>query len=82
MPPAWYTAQPSATRSPLALPVYPPAEVQSNRGIGLAIPVREADCSGVRPAWYPFQVNVCDWEFDPVDPDLTWREMTTDPPAA
>lgn len=76
MPPRWYTAQPDEVRSPLALPVYPPSAVQSNRGIGLVIPPREADCSGVRPPWYPFQRNVCDWEFDPEDPDLTPRMMS------
>lgn len=79
MPPRWYTAQPTDLASPLALPVYQPAVFQGNRGIGLVFPSREADCTGLRPAWYPFQVNVCDWEFDPIDRDLTWRERTTIP---
>lgn len=82
--PRWYTAQPSESRSPLALPVYPSGVVQAPKtaGIGLDIPPRESDCSGMRPAWYPFQFNVCDWEFDPVDPDLTPRMMSIGPPPA
>ena len=79
--PRWYTAQPTEPAPPLALPVYPPAVVQSNQGIGLRFQPRTSDCTGLRPQWYPFQVNVCDWEFDPFDRDLTWREMTTEPPA-
>lgn len=64
---------------PIAVPVESTSVVQSAAGVGLTIPDRKSDCSGTRPAWYPFQVNVCDAEFDPADPDLTPRQMTTDP---
>lgn len=60
----------------MPLPEYPPTLVQSpaSAGIGLDIPERRADCSGVRPSWYPFQMNVCD--VDAPDPEpLTYRHM-------
>jgi hypothetical protein len=37
-------------------------------GVGLRIPPRESDCSGVRPSWWPFQINVCDHCDDAPDP--------------
>ena len=80
--PRWYTATPTDPAPPLALPVYQPAAVQSRQGIGLRFPPRTSDCTGLRPAWYPFQMNVCDWEFDPFDMDLTPRMMTAGVPVA
>lgn len=65
----------------MQLPVYPPAVVQAPRwaGIGLKIPPHLSDCSGVRPAWYPFQMNVCD--VDAPDPyPLTARMQSIPPP--
>ena len=46
------------TKLPDPRPV--PVQAPSRAGIGLCIPPRLADCSGERPSWYPFQVNVCD----------------------
>lgn len=66
---------------PVAAPVESTPVVMSAAGVGLRIPERESDCSGVRPSWYPFQVNVCDAELDPADPDLTGRQRSTDPAA-
>lgn len=77
--PSWYAAQPETGRSPLALPAYQPTVTQTAAGVRLRVPERRSDCSGVRPSWYPFQINVCDAELDPADPDLTPRQMTTDP---
>lgn len=62
---------------------YPPALVQAPRwaGIGLPIPDRKADCTGARPSWFPFQVNVCDWAEDaPESPPLTGRQLTIPAP--
>lgn len=60
---------------PVAVPVDPLPVVQSGRGVGLRIPPRLADCSGRRPSWYPFQVNVC--EVDAPDPlALTRRHQS------
>lgn len=51
--------------------------VQSSRGIGLTIPVRQADCSGVHPSWRPFAVNVCDSACDDPEPvAFTARHLT------
>jgi hypothetical protein len=45
------------------------------RGVGLVLPVRSSDCTGERPSWHPFQVNVCD--DDAADPvALTSRERS------
>lgn len=78
--PRWYTATPNAAPTSLGVVAYPESDpVPADRGIGLEIPPRKADCTGVRPSWYPFVRNVCDWELDPEDRDLWWREMTTDP---
>jgi hypothetical protein len=54
----------------MPLPKPSPVVVQSPRraGVGLEIPPRQADCSGVRPSWFPFQVNVCDCD-DAPDPE-------------
>jgi hypothetical protein len=63
------------------IPEYPPIVTQLPRsaGIGLRIPERQSDCSGVRPSWYPFQMNVCDQDApDPVP--LTDRQMNVQPP--
>jgi hypothetical protein len=63
------------------LPEYPPTRVQApaDAGVGLEIPEREADCSGVRPSWYPFQINVCD--VDAPDPaPLSGRQLHIPPP--
>lgn len=66
----------------MPLPEQPPVAVQAPKdaGIGLEIPPREADCSGVRPSWYPFQVNVCDCD-DAPDPELYSGRQLTLPPA-
>lgn len=55
------------------------SEVQSARTKGYYIPPREADCSGARPSWYPFQINVCD-EDAPDPPELTARHLTIGDP--
>lgn len=60
----------------MPLPEPRPTRVQApaSAGIGLRIPPRRSDCSGVRPSWYPFQMNVCD--VDAPDPEpLTGREL-------
>jgi hypothetical protein len=77
--PRWFEARQSGRPGAIAVPTEPVDPVQTAAGIGLEFPVRESDCSGHRPAWYPFSVNVCDGEFDPADPDLTGRQMSTDP---
>lgn len=79
--PGWYAVQGRESRPGPSLPAYPPAaaSVPASAGIGLVIPERRSDCSGIRPAWYPFQMNVCDGELDPADPDLTGRQRSTDP---
>lgn len=66
----------------MSLPVPKPVVVQMPRraGIGLAIAPREADCSGVRPSWFAFQVNVCDCD-DDLDPEpYAGRQLTVPPP--
>jgi hypothetical protein len=67
------------------LPAYPPTPVQAPKdaGIGLDIPEREADCSGVRPSWWSFAYNVCDEACDAPDPEpFTERMMRVPPPPA
>ena len=55
--------------------------VQSSRGVGLRLPLREADCSGVRPSWSPFAVNVCDEAEDWPDPvPFVGRQLRVLPP--
>lgn len=76
--PRWFEAKQSR-QAPIAVPTEPTPVVQTAAGIGLHIPERKSDCTGQRPSWYPFQVNTCDAEFDPADPDLTGRQMSTDP---
>lgn len=68
----------------MPLPDYPPARVQApaRAGIGLAIPPREADCSGQRPSWYPFQINVCDCDDAPDPEPLSERQMHVPPAPA
>lgn len=69
-------------RVPLSVPTdstVVPNMAPRSAGVGLRIPPRMSDCSGARPSWYPFQMNVCDAELDPEDRDLTGRERTTDP---
>jgi len=65
----------------MPLPETPPAVVQAPKsaGIGLDIPERQADCSGVRPSWYPFQVNVCDCDDLPDPEPYTGRQLTVPP---
>jgi hypothetical protein len=55
----------------------------ASEGIGLEIPPREADCSQVRPSWYPFQMNVCDSveDVDPPEP-FSGRQLTLPEPPA
>lgn len=59
----------------MPLPEYPPIPgvVPKSAGIGLDIPERKSDCSGVRPSWYPFQANVCDEDAPDPEP-LTERQ--------
>jgi hypothetical protein len=75
MTPRWFTAAQSRPAA-IAVPTEPIPVVQSAAGIGLVIPERKSDCTGQRPEWYPFQVNTCDAEFDPEDPDLTPRQRS------
>jgi hypothetical protein len=50
-----------------------------SEGVGMALPQRRSDCSGKRPGWYPFQVNVCDEDTpDPIP--LTPRQKSIGPP--
>lgn len=51
-------------------------QAHKSEGIGLKIPERDADCSGWRPSWYPFQVNVCDVDDPDIDPLPTERHRT------
>jgi hypothetical protein len=37
-------------------------------GAGIAMPKRESDCSGQRPSWFPFGVNVEACDLDNADP--------------
>lgn len=48
----------------------------ADRGVGLEIPDRESDCTGKRPSWYPFQINVCDDDAEDFDPLPTERHRT------
>jgi hypothetical protein len=46
-------------------------------GIGLVLPVRESDCTGRHPAWYPFQIQVDACDFDAPSPEpLEGRQLT------
>jgi hypothetical protein len=68
----------------MPLPKPTPTVVQSPRsaGVGLDIPERRADCSGVRPSWFPFQVNVCDCG-DAPDPDpYSGRDLSLPAPSS
>lgn len=51
-------------------------QAHKSEGVGLAFPTREADCSGRRPSWYPFQINVCDEDAPTEDPLPTERHRT------
>lgn len=84
MPPRWYAMQDRGSSAGFGLLAYlpPVSSAPVDAGVGLEIPEREGDCSGVRPSWYPFVYNVCDWEFDPVDPPLTSRHTTIGSPPA
>jgi hypothetical protein len=61
-----------------------PVVVQAPRwaGVGLDIPERKADCSGVRPSWFPFAVNVCECCDTPDPEPLSGRQLTVPPPAS
>jgi hypothetical protein len=65
----------------MPLPDPPPTRVQAPKwaGIGLRIPPRRADCSCVRPSWYPFQINVCDCDDTPAPDPYTGRQLTVPP---
>ena len=68
-----------------ALPDPRPAVVQvpARAGVGYRIPPRTSDCSGERPAWYPFQVNVCDVDLEDLGyapPEWTDRHRRLPPP--
>lgn len=43
-------------------------QARRSEGVGMEFPDRKADCSGRRPSWFPFQINVCDE--DAPDPDM------------
>lgn len=48
-----------------------------SEGVGMVFPVRDSDCSGVRPGWFPFQIQVDACENDGPDPvDMTARERS------
>lgn len=68
----------------MPLPEYPRSRVQAPKGagIGLRIPEREADCTGQRPSWYPFQVNVCDCDDVPDPQPFTSRMLRLPPPSS
>ena len=65
----------------MPLPEYPPAVVQAPKsaGAGIDIPERQADCSGERPSWYPFQINVCDCDDAPDPEPYSGRQLTLPP---
>jgi hypothetical protein len=45
--------------------------------VGLCFPPKSSDCSGVRPEWFPFQIQVDACENDGPDPvELTARERS------
>lgn len=48
--------------------------VQSARTVGLELPVRMSDCTGLRPSWWPFVVNTCDQDTPDPEP-LTARML-------
>lgn len=54
----------------------------ASEGAGVDFPERESDCSGQRPSWFPFQINVCDVDEDIVP--FTERQLripaAPDPP--
>jgi len=68
----------------MPLPDIPPTLTHAPAwaGVGLEIPPREADCSGRRPSWFPFQVNVCDCDDDPDPTPLSERAMRIPPPSS
>lgn len=68
----------------MPIPEPPPARVQAPKdaGIGLEIPPREADCSGMRPSWYPFAFNVCDCDDAPDPEPYSGRQLTLPPPSS
>lgn len=66
---------------PLPEPRSGPVQAPREAGVGLAIPERKSDCSGVRPSWFSFAVNVCDEAEDAPDPaPLTSRHLRLSPP--
>ncbi len=73
--PSWFTGAGDERTPPVAVPVNPSAAVQSARTVGVQIPPRLGDCTGRRPSWHPFQVNVCDDDL-PDPPALTARQRT------
>ncbi len=66
---------------PLPEPRSGAVQAPRGAGVGLTIPERKSDCSGVRPSWFPFAVNVCDWAEDQPDPaPLSARHLHVPPP--
>jgi hypothetical protein len=72
--PAWMYAFGTSSDSTVARPPLS-AGGPEGRGIGLQVPGRRSDCSGARPSWYPFEVNVCDVDA-PDPPAMTARERS------
>lgn len=65
----------------MPLPEHPPVRIQAPKwaGVGIEIPPRQADCSGVRPSWYPFQINVCDCDDAPDPEPYSGRDLSLPP---
>jgi hypothetical protein len=52
-------------------------QARRSEGVGYAIPRRESDCTGQRPSWFPFQIEVEACEGDEPDPiPLSDRDLT------
>lgn len=53
--------------------------VQSAEGVGLYIPPRQSDCTGLHPSWRPIVLNVCDQD-DPDPLPLSGRQLEVPAP--
>lgn len=54
-------------------------QAPADEGAGIAFPRRLSDCTGKRPSWYPFQINVCDQDEPDIDPLPTDRHRELPP---
>ena len=58
---------------------------RNKRGAGYDLPERDSDCTGTRPAWYPFQIEVeaCNEDEAPLEfPENARGTAIPTPPAA